>query len=381
MKILVTSIVDLKKSQHNRPHQFIEYLSKNHELTVISINDWWKGSQGDLKNYSKDFDEVYNRIEYIHLTERKISPFIQELCSAPRIKKLIKGKTFDVHLNYSTFVSGLTVSGKINTVYDLADDQSSMIRASPQIPRVLRPIGGAFGDYMIRKNVRSSCKTTLSTENLRKTYDIPEERSVIIPNGVNSKQFYDYGPVAKEELGWNGFILGYVGVLREWIDFEPVFSALSDLDKSIKVVIVGKEGRFEETVQLAKRYGVDDRVIFTGMIPYSQVPKYISAMDVCLMPFKKDAISENAVPLKMFEYMACGKPIVSTRLNAVEKIVGNKILYSSGKDDIKNLINQLFQDDTLKRRMGHEGRKFVEEQYDWSRQSERMEKVLLAASV
>jgi len=43
MKILMTSIVDLKKSQHNRPHQFVKYLSKKHDVTVLSINDWWKG--------------------------------------------------------------------------------------------------------------------------------------------------------------------------------------------------------------------------------------------------------------------------------------------------------------------------------------------------
>ena len=58
MKILITSIVDLKKSQHQtlgkfdqnvqhfgwvRPHQFVKYLSEKHEVTVLSINDWWKG--------------------------------------------------------------------------------------------------------------------------------------------------------------------------------------------------------------------------------------------------------------------------------------------------------------------------------------------------
>ena len=42
LKILITSIVDLKKSQHNRPHQFVKYLSKKHEVTVLSINDGGK---------------------------------------------------------------------------------------------------------------------------------------------------------------------------------------------------------------------------------------------------------------------------------------------------------------------------------------------------
>ena len=65
MKILMTSIVDLKKSQHNRPHQLVKHLSRKHEITVLSINDWWKGGQEDMKSYSRDFDDDFNRIEYI----------------------------------------------------------------------------------------------------------------------------------------------------------------------------------------------------------------------------------------------------------------------------------------------------------------------------
>jgi hypothetical protein len=74
MKILVSSIVDLKKSQHNRPHQFVRYLSKKHEVTVLSINDWWKGGQDDLDSYSSEFSDVFKRVEYYYLTDKKVTP-------------------------------------------------------------------------------------------------------------------------------------------------------------------------------------------------------------------------------------------------------------------------------------------------------------------
>ncbi|MBU3966838.1 MAG: hypothetical protein KKG76_05620 [Euryarchaeota archaeon] len=45
MKIIMTSIVDMKKSQHNRPHLLVKHLSKKQNITVLSINDWWKGGQ------------------------------------------------------------------------------------------------------------------------------------------------------------------------------------------------------------------------------------------------------------------------------------------------------------------------------------------------
>ena len=64
MNILLTSIVDMKKSQHNRPHQLVKYLSKKHEITVLSINDWRKGRK-DMELYSRDFENVFSRIDEI----------------------------------------------------------------------------------------------------------------------------------------------------------------------------------------------------------------------------------------------------------------------------------------------------------------------------
>ena len=251
MNILITSIVDLKKSQHNRPHHFVKYLSKKHNVTVLSLNDWWKGGQDDLESYSEYFSEIFNRVDYRHLTDKKISPIIQEVFSRNKVTNLMKEKDFEVHLNYSTLVSGYYAAKKLDTVYDIADDLSAMIKESPQIPSLLRSVGGIFGDIMLKKNISISSKITLTTDNLGKTYSIPENKSEIISNGVDTNLFRNYGQKMKEELGLNGFILGYVGVLREWIDFEPVFSVLNELENEINLVIVGKEGRFKENIELA----------------------------------------------------------------------------------------------------------------------------------
>ena len=374
MKILVSSIVDLKKSQHNRPHQFVRYLSKKHEVTVLSINDWWKGGQDDLDSYSSEFSDVFKRVEYYYLTDKKVSPIIQELLFRKRIKEILK-EDFDVHLNYNTLISGYIAAKKLKTVYDIADDLGAMIKASPQIPRFLRPFGGALGDYMMRKNIERAEKVTITTDLLKRSYNIPNDKCEVIPNGVDTTLFRNYRDT-KEELGLDGFIIGYVGVLREWVDLGPVFLALKGLDKGINMVVVGKEGQFQENVDLAKRYGVSDRVTFTGMVPYSQVPKYISAMDVCLIPFKANAISESALPLKLFEYMACEKPVISTELPGVKAVVGSKETYAENEEEYKDKIMALYKDDDLRGLMGKNGREFVEIDYCWEKIVERMERVL-----
>ena len=218
---------------------------------------------------------------------------------------------------------------------------------------------------------------TVTTDTLIDSCNIPKNKSKIIPNGVDTRLFRDYGKIKREELNLNGFIVGYVGVLREWVDLMPVFMALKDLNKDIKMLVVGKEGQFERNVYLAKQCGVADRVIFTGMVPYSQVPAYISAMDACLIPFQRGAISENALPLKLFEYMACSRPVISTELTGVKKVAGNEVLYANCIDDYKKIILMLYNDQELMNNLGLSGRKFVETGYNWSNIVERLEKVLI----
>lgn len=231
MKILVTSIVDLKKSQHNRPHQFVKYLSKNHEVTVLSINDWWKGKQGDLNHYSSDFDDIFEGVDFHYLTERKISPILQEVLFNKKNKELSKEK-FDVHLNYNCLVTGYKASKNFNTVFDLADDLPEMIATSPQIPNFLKSFGRNLGQFYLKKDIKHANYVTLTTQSLKEVYNVPDEKAEFIPNGVNTKLFKNYSN-AKEELGLCGFIIGYVGVLRSWVNFKPVFEALKFLDKDI----------------------------------------------------------------------------------------------------------------------------------------------------
>lgn len=374
----MTSIVDLKKSQHNRPHQFVRYLSQKHDVTVVSINDWWKGRQDDLESYTSEFMDIFERIDYFYLTERKVSPVMQELFFRKKLKKIVEENDFDVHLNYNTLISGYTVSKKIRTVFDMADDLGAMIRESPQIPGFLRPLGGSLGEFMVRKNIERAEKVTVTTDILKEKYRIPDGKCEVVPNGVDTDLFRDYGDT-KKELGLDGFIVGYVGVLREWVDLEPVFRALRDLDEEIKMVVVGKEGKFQENVNLARKCGVSDRVIFMGMVPHSQLPKYISAMDICLIPFKANAISESALPLKLFEYMACKKPIISSEILGVKRVAGNKVIYVSTKNEYREEILKLYKEKELRIRMGERGRRFVEENYDWKKIVGRIEEILIDA--
>lgn len=387
MNILVTSIVDLKKTSHNRLHQFVKFLSKNNDITILSINDWWKSGQTDMKLYTVGFEDMFKRIKIIYLTKRRISPILQEVFSVMAVNKFkeIDYEYFDVHFNYNTLISGYSIAKKmnsigINTVYDIADDLPGMIRTSPQIPCFLRPLGGLIGDKMVKKNIEIAKRIIFTTSSLKRPYTAYQNKFKVLPNGVDTDLFRNYHSHLREELSIEqDFVIGYVGILREWVDFEPVFAAVKELSKrysNIKILIIGEEGKFKENKELAERYGILNRVIFTKTVPYTEVPKYISCMDVCVIPFKLDAVSQNSLPLKLFEYMACEKPVISTEVEGIMAAVQNRVLYASNSEEYRNKIIELYNNEALRTEMGLNGRKFVGKNYSWSKIALELEGVL-----
>jgi glycosyltransferase involved in cell wall biosynthesis len=384
MEILVTSTSDLEKGAHSRPHQFIEYLSKNHHVTVLCMNSWWLVNQYGKRLYA----HIYNKnVTIKYLTSYRVGPLLQEAYST--IKTILNSlpkefKYQDIYINFDSVVLGYFISKKMNqehipVVFDLDDDVPEMIRTSTNVPLLLRPLGGFVGNLMIRKIMEVSDRITITTESLKNSYNIPKNKSEIIPNGVDTNLFKNYpSDQLKQELGINGeFVIGYVGVLREWVDLKPIFSAIKDTDLKIKLLIVGEEGGFKRNKELVEKYGISDKVVFTGTVPFHKVPEYISCMDIGLIPFKINAITENALPLKLFEYMACGKPVISTRLNGVMEVVGNKVLYFSNSEELKQRILELYRNEGLRKELGQEGRTFVEQNYSWDRICRRFEEILI----
>lgn len=395
MKILISSIIDLKKAAHNsRLHQFLKYLVENHEITVICVNDNWKEKWDDKSyDYNKDFDEIFNNIEIIHLTNKGLSPIIQELLSPFLIRKIlsnIKINDFDIHFNYNGLIFSYVISKKlqsigINSVYDIADDLPEMIRTSPQIPKIIQPIGKFLGNQLLYKNIKSSNKITLTTELLGKQYNIPEEKTRIIPNGVDTDLFYYHNSNdLVSDLGLSDyFIVGHVGVLREWIDFKPLFIAIKNLSSQLKVklLIVGGGLGLDSTKKLAKEIGIEDSVVFTGTIPYNQIPNYISCMDVGVIPFKEDLVSNNSLPLKLFEYMACEIPVISTNVDAIREKFYDEILFVDGEREYCKTILRLYNDANLRGIYGSNGKKIVDNNYKWVKISKILEEVLIESGV
>jgi len=364
MKILVVSILDIQRSAPNRVHHFIKHLSPRHHICTLCLSDKGRDLDNRSERYFSGFWRTSQGPEVHYFTSMEWSPFLQETLS-PALLRQRDLSDHDVLLNYNTLISGLAVAKRSNLpmVYDIADDLPAMISYSHLVPGLLRPAGQCIGSWLVKRNVRAADRVTATWTGFRDRFSIPEEKFISIPNGVDTTIFRKVPSDLRERLGLeNRIVLGYVGVLREWVDLEPVFLALKRFPEGC-LLIIGDEGRMKETRAHVSAYGIESQVIFTGTVPYIDVPTYISCTDACIIPFDHQAISQHAVPLKLFEYFACEKPVISTRIRGIQQAAGNKIFYADTADEYLNLLKNIPTADLTD--SIRKNREFVTDRFDW----------------
>jgi len=136
------------------------------------------------------------------------------------------------------------------------------------------------------------------------------------------------------------------------------------------LVVGGREARPAQTHSASN--DTAPAVTFTGKVPYSEVPRYINAMDICVIP--------NATwygsPTKLFEYGAMGRPVVASKFPPIEEIIVHGIsgllFKPNDKADMMRQILTLVESPRKRDQLGSTLRKKIEASYTWERNTERM---------
>jgi glycosyltransferase involved in cell wall biosynthesis len=134
-------------------------------------------------------------------------------------------------------------------------------------------------------------------------------------------------------------IIGFVGVVSTWFDSE-LFDAVTDLLPEYSFVIVGTFQK-EKPAWLRK-----NNVYYLGSRHRTEIPSVMSAFDVGIIPFKKDRLVENILPLKYFEYLAAGKPIVATPFSPDLEKVQEFVTLAVTPNDFANALRRVIAEDS-----------------------------------
>lgn len=133
--------------------------------------------------------------------------------------------------------------------------------------------------------------------------------NIIIRNAAEVEYFARRN--SKEVYQKKGKVVGYYGAIAEWFDLDLI-CYLAEHTPEIEYVIVGN---VTVDISVAKKY---PNIKFIGEVPYSELTAYINVFDVCLIPFKLIELTLCTNPVKVYEYLAAGKPVVATAMPEVE---------------------------------------------------------------
>jgi acetyltransferase-like isoleucine patch superfamily enzyme/glycosyltransferase involved in cell wall biosynthesis len=205
--------------------------------------------------------------------------------------------------------------GESALVYDITDDWAL---AEPAATAAL-----------VRQQDLDLCRradlVVVCSESLQSTRKPNSRRILLLPNGVNSGHYagvlglennragvgVEVGKPADGALNWRAPVFGYTGTLHPGrIDVELVL-ALAKAFPNGTVALVGPEFF---PAQVKARLRAAGNVVLAGAVPYARIPQVMSAFDVCIVPHCQTPFTESLNPIKLWEYLAAGKPMVATNV-------------------------------------------------------------------
>lgn len=383
MNILIIHEVDWIKKVAYEIHHLSEIFSMNgHNVYAIDIPES-DGSSVDQKNRKSvsDYHRIYDNA-HVHLLHTPIIPLkglnriSAYFTSYSFIKKALKDFNIDVVLLYSVVSNAkATIKAcsemRIPVVHRTFDIVHELIREKYLRRFVLQ----------IEKSVYPKFDKVIANTPFMESWshEIGAKHVNVISQGVdpNIMKPLPKDKELQQELGVSDDdkIMMYLGSI-EWFSGLPfLIKSMPTILKQIpelKLLVIGGGSHLEPLKNLAQKLRIDDKVIFTGYRPYKEVPKYASLAVLCVNTFEITTVTKRLSPVKVFDLLACGKPILVTPLEGLLHDFprdSNTVIYSE-LENFPNTVTDLIKNANLDE-IGKRGRDYVMKNYTWEMVAKR----------
>ena len=273
------------------------------------------------------------------------------------LKELIHTYEIDVLILYNIPQCVMLLKAPCFTVFDVADDLMAMF--THELGRASCSGLVHLGEGMFRYMLRQSDLNLVASHELQLQI---EEPTTLLPNAVDLDEIERLERI-ELPVEQGSSIVGYLGAFEYFVDMDMVLDTAARLpDVAFWLVGGGRDFR-----RIKSRVDKEQRknVYLPGPVDHKTGLAMMAAADVCLLPRHSDAFSHAACPLKLFEYAALGKPIVSTPMREVQRIAGEFAFFAREPDEMKSIISSLINNpDSAKSRIQH-GLELVKHRYNW----------------
>jgi glycosyltransferase involved in cell wall biosynthesis len=388
MKILLVQNTDYIKRNPAQQHHLMELLSlRGHEIRVIDFEILWRD---ETEKEFKSERKVFANVSKIH-RDAKVTVIRPGIIKVPTFDylSLFYGQKKEIERQINEFKPDILVSlGIVSYIAGKAAKKHNLpflyywIDVSHRlIPfKFLQPIG-----WLIERKTLKIADKILTINERLKEYVIKRgsdpETTEVVSAGIYIDKFNPSisGDRIRREYGIkeDDTIILFMGWLYEFSGLKEVSLELAknkDKYPNFKFLVVGDGDVFNKLKEIKNKYKQDENLILTGKMPYEKIPEFISASDVCILPaYPDEKIMRDIVPIKIYEYMAMGKPVITTKLPGVMKEFGddNGISYVEKPSDVLKKASSI--DISTE---GEKSRRFAEEN-DWGKITDEFERNLI----
>ncbi|GAB4350797.1 MAG: glycosyltransferase family 4 protein [Candidatus Abyssubacteria bacterium] len=238
--------------------------------------------------------------------------------------------------------------------------------------------GGAFG-LLQRFDAFCSDRIAVITERVKRYYQehygVADSRIMVLGVTADPDKFR---PLTEPELldslrnrlelSEASFVIAFIGNLAPWQDFELLLRAAESVlaeEPDGVFLIIGDGAQRPWLQRETERRSLANRVRLLGSVPHADVPLYINLANVCVAVCKE--LASGYSPMKLFEYLACGKPVVATRVSGYEVVEEAKagILVEAKPAAFASALLSLIRDTQLREQYSSNALRYARQHFGW----------------
>lgn len=365
-----------------------------YQVTVVALR-----KKGQAPSAEVDGIRVYRipRLELFHKTPCENPSWFQKL--ALKVKSLLGYVSEYVYFTAACFVMSLYVAVKhgFDVIHAHNPPDTLFLVALPYrllgkkfvfdhhdlCPELYRSRYGTSEDLVSRVlqsvewcNLKLANVTIATNESYKQIHisrgGRKPETVFVVRNGPSASRMQIAAPAARLQSSGKK-VLCYIGSLNPQDGVDYLLRALRHLvydlgRKDFYCVIIGTGDSFDDLRALTNKLGLDGYVELTGYIPDADLQAYLAAADICMDPDPSNPLNDVSTWIKVMEYMAYAKPIVSFDLKETRYSAQDAALFVPCNDEMAfaAATAKLMEDPVLRKKMGQFGRERVEKELQWS---------------
>ena len=337
----------------------VELIAKDKPSPIVVENLW----------------DHYGVSEKFQINRLKVSAISREYDYGARAAYYAMRKPVDVVYSRNVLAAGLLSQAGKPTISEIHSENTGLVNktgfamlSNGSGLRRLVVITRSLSEHLFARGINPKLK----------------EKLLICPDGVDLERFENLpdANVLKNHLHIpeDSFVIGYSGHLYEGRGTDLILQMAGNFPRDTVMIMGGDEQEVIMNKEYARQKNLTN-VIFTGFVANSILPGYLSLCDVLLMPYQRKVITSrgsNTVswmsPLKMFEYMASGKVILSSDLPVLHEVLDEKNCLFCDPEDIHSWVNaiQLIKDNPVKGMSLAAQAKIDVRKYTWKERAKRI---------